>query len=352
MLVGPWTPLRPTRPSARSSTARAAAASTRARAPTGARIDVLDAAGRVDEDARRRDRPRGRHRARTTAPTWVVTGTDAAGVESAAARLRGGRRSNDRFALAVSDDRPSRCPPGADRRRTRSARLRALMKVGVPKESADGRAPRRPRAGRRQAPGRQEHGGRRRGRRGGAGADPRRAVHRRRGARSATRGPPTWSSRSGRRRAEEIGRLQRGGMLVGFLAPRTQPETLRALAQAGVTAFAMEAIPRISRAQSMDALSSQANVAGYKAALLRRRASPALLPDADDRGGHDPAGQGARARRRASPACRRSPPPGASARRRRATTCAPRSPSRSSRSAPSSSTSGSRPPARAATPAS
>jgi NAD(P) transhydrogenase subunit alpha len=72
-------------------------------------------------------------------------------------------------------------------------------------------------------------------------------------------GPPT---------SEEIGRLQRGGTLVGFLAPRTQPETLQALAQAGVTAFAMEAIPRISRAQSMDALSSQANVAGYKAALL------------------------------------------------------------------------------------
>jgi NAD(P) transhydrogenase subunit alpha len=67
---------------------------------------------------------------------------------------------------------------------------------------------------------------------------------------------------------EEIGRLQRGGVLVGFLAPRTQPETLQALAEAGVTAFAMEAIPRISRAQSMDALSSQSNVAGYKSALL------------------------------------------------------------------------------------
>ena len=63
----------------------------------------------------------------------------------------------------------------------------------------------------------------------------------------------------------EIGRLRRGGTLIGFLAPRTQPETLGALAQAGVTAFAMEAIPRISRAQSMDALSSQSNVAGYKA---------------------------------------------------------------------------------------
>ncbi|HEX7299349.1 MAG TPA: Re/Si-specific NAD(P)(+) transhydrogenase subunit alpha [Solirubrobacteraceae bacterium] len=67
---------------------------------------------------------------------------------------------------------------------------------------------------------------------------------------------------------EEIGRLRRGGTVMGFLAPRTRPETLEALARAGVTAFAMEAIPRISRAQSMDALSSQANVAGYKAALL------------------------------------------------------------------------------------
>jgi H+-translocating NAD(P) transhydrogenase subunit alpha len=87
----------------------------------------------------------------------------------------------------------------------------------------------------------------------------------------ATVGDP-WSAevvvKVGPPSAEEIGRLQRGGTLVGFLAPRTQPETLRGLADAGVTAFAMEAIPRISRAQSMDALSSQANVAGYKAALL------------------------------------------------------------------------------------
>src|SRR5919199_1168150 len=67
---------------------------------------------------------------------------------------------------------------------------------------------------------------------------------------------------------EEIGRLRSGGVLVGFLAPLSAPDTTRALAQAGVTAFAMEAIPRISRAQSMDALSSQSNVTGYKAALL------------------------------------------------------------------------------------
>jgi NAD(P) transhydrogenase subunit alpha len=66
----------------------------------------------------------------------------------------------------------------------------------------------------------------------------------------------------------EIAQLGSGSILIGFLAPLTSPTTTRALAQAGATAFAMEAIPRISRAQSMDALSSQSNVAGYKAALL------------------------------------------------------------------------------------
>ncbi len=67
---------------------------------------------------------------------------------------------------------------------------------------------------------------------------------------------------------EQIRALGSGSILIGFLAPLTSPQTTRALADAGATAFAMEAIPRISRAQSMDALSSQSNVAGYKAALL------------------------------------------------------------------------------------
>jgi H+-translocating NAD(P) transhydrogenase subunit alpha len=67
---------------------------------------------------------------------------------------------------------------------------------------------------------------------------------------------------------EEIGRLGEGTVLIGFLAPLSSPETVRALAEAKVSAFAMEAIPRISRAQSMDALSSQATVAGYRAALI------------------------------------------------------------------------------------
>jgi NAD(P) transhydrogenase subunit alpha len=68
--------------------------------------------------------------------------------------------------------------------------------------------------------------------------------------------------------SEQIATLAAGSVIVGFLAPLTSPASTRALAHAGVTAFAMEAIPRISRAQSMDALSSQSNVAGYKAVIL------------------------------------------------------------------------------------
>ncbi len=68
--------------------------------------------------------------------------------------------------------------------------------------------------------------------------------------------------------AEEIVRLGKDSVLIGFLAPLTNAEGVRALAVSGVTAFALEAVPRISRAQSMDALSSQSNIAGYRAALL------------------------------------------------------------------------------------
>ena len=67
---------------------------------------------------------------------------------------------------------------------------------------------------------------------------------------------------------EQIRSLGSGSILVGFLAPLTSTITTGALADAKATAFAMEAIPRITRAQSMDALSSQSNVAGYRAALL------------------------------------------------------------------------------------
>ncbi|MFZ0974744.1 MAG: Re/Si-specific NAD(P)(+) transhydrogenase subunit alpha [Solirubrobacteraceae bacterium] len=68
--------------------------------------------------------------------------------------------------------------------------------------------------------------------------------------------------------ADEIGRLRSDSVLIGFLQPLTGGEAIRAIAQTGATSFAMEAIPRISRAQSMDALSSQANISGYRAALM------------------------------------------------------------------------------------
>jgi H+-translocating NAD(P) transhydrogenase subunit alpha len=78
--------------------------------------------------------------------------------------------------------------------------------------------------------------------------------------------------------AEEVARLRSGQTLIGFLAPRDAQNSIGALAQAGVQAFALEAIPRISRAQVMDALSSQANVAGYKAVLLAASESTRFFP--------------------------------------------------------------------------
>jgi H+-translocating NAD(P) transhydrogenase subunit alpha len=77
---------------------------------------------------------------------------------------------------------------------------------------------------------------------------------------------------------EEIGRLRRGQVLIGHLEPLTSADTNRGLADAGVTSFAMESIPRITRAQAMDALSSQANVAGYAAALLAAREVGRFFP--------------------------------------------------------------------------
>ncbi|WP_235900711.1 Re/Si-specific NAD(P)(+) transhydrogenase subunit alpha [Lolliginicoccus suaedae] len=68
--------------------------------------------------------------------------------------------------------------------------------------------------------------------------------------------------------AAEIKKIPKGATLIGFLAPRNQDNCIDALRQRDVHGFAMEAIPRISRAQVMDALSSQANVAGYKAVLV------------------------------------------------------------------------------------
>jgi H+-translocating NAD(P) transhydrogenase subunit alpha len=72
---------------------------------------------------------------------------------------------------------------------------------------------------------------------------------------------------------EEIGRLHSGQTFISHLDPWVAAETNKALAAAGVTAFGMEAIPRTTRAQAMDALSSQAAAAGYAAMLIAARAS-------------------------------------------------------------------------------
>lgn len=77
---------------------------------------------------------------------------------------------------------------------------------------------------------------------------------------------------------EEIGKLSKGQVVISHLSPLTAAESNKALAAAGVTAFAMEAIPRTTRAQAMDALSSQANLAGYAATLLAAREAGQLFP--------------------------------------------------------------------------
>jgi H+-translocating NAD(P) transhydrogenase subunit alpha len=78
--------------------------------------------------------------------------------------------------------------------------------------------------------------------------------------------------------SEEIGKLSKGQVVISHLSPLTAAESNKALAAAGVTAFAMEAIPRTTRAQAMDALSSQANLAGYAATLLAAREAGQLFP--------------------------------------------------------------------------
>lgn len=77
---------------------------------------------------------------------------------------------------------------------------------------------------------------------------------------------------------EEIAYLREGSILISFLNPLGHPEIVSRLASGKVTAFSMEMIPRTSRAQSMDALSSQAGVAGYKAVLIAAAASPKFFP--------------------------------------------------------------------------
>jgi NAD(P) transhydrogenase subunit alpha len=83
---------------------------------------------------------------------------------------------------------------------------------------------------------------------------------------------------SGGQDAEALSRLQPRHVVVGFLDPLQRPEGARALAGRGATSFALELVPRISRAQSMDALSSTATMVGYKAVLLAASTLPRMMP--------------------------------------------------------------------------
>src|SRR3984885_13578443 len=67
---------------------------------------------------------------------------------------------------------------------------------------------------------------------------------------------------------EQIGQLKSGAVVIGFMQPHAREAEIAALRDRHITSFAMELVPRISRAQSMDALSSQASIAGYKAVLI------------------------------------------------------------------------------------
>ena len=79
-------------------------------------------------------------------------------------------------------------------------------------------------------------------------------------------------------RESEISVMRKGAVLISFLQPATQADTVRSLASHGITAFSLELLPRISRAQSMDALSSQSSAAGYKAVLMAADRIGKLFP--------------------------------------------------------------------------
>lgn len=77
---------------------------------------------------------------------------------------------------------------------------------------------------------------------------------------------------------EQVEQFKPGSSLISFLHPGEHPQVMRALAEKRISAFAMDAVPRITRAQKIDALSSQSNIAGYKAVLLGAAHCPKIFP--------------------------------------------------------------------------
>ena len=196
------------------------------------------------------------------------------------------------------------------------------MSVSVPKEPARGerRVALVPEVVAAAGQGRRGRGDR--GRRGRGGPPSRRRRTRRPAPRSATALGAEVVAKVAPPSAEEIGRLARGSVLIGFLAPAHRGRH-RARAGRGRASRASPWRPsRASRrAQSMDALSSQATVAGYRAALIAAQELPRFFPMLTTAAGT------VRPPRcscwaPAWPACRRSPPPAGSARSCRPSTCA------------------------------
>ena len=79
-------------------------------------------------------------------------------------------------------------------------------------------------------------------------------------------------------RSDDLPQLRSGSLLIGLLRPLDEPETIERLAGSGITALAMELVPRITRAQKMDALSAMSTVAGYKAVLMAADTLPKFFP--------------------------------------------------------------------------
>ena len=118
--------------------------------------------------------------------------------------------------------------------------------------------------------------------------------------------------------------MRPGAIYVGSLMPLRHLDAVRALAARKITAFATDAIPRTTRAQSMDTLSSMANIAGYKGVLLAAVELNRYFPMLMTAAGMVLPGQGLRHRRRRRRACRPSPRRGVSAPTSSRPTCARR----------------------------
>jgi NAD/NADP transhydrogenase alpha subunit len=123
--------------------------------------------------------------------------------------------------------------------------------------------------------------------------------------------------------ADDFKKLRKGSVVLSFLRPLDEPQELVPALEQGLTTFSMELVPRITRAQAMDALSSMATVAGYKAVLLGADRIPRMFPLLMTAAGTVPPGACSGFGRRRGRACRRSPPRDVWAQSSKPTTCAP-----------------------------